>query len=313
MATTVTGKQNSASGLRASLLRARPLLGTLVQISARSDRLHGAELVWAVDGAFAAVARVHELMSFHHSTSDVSRINRAAHRGPVSVDRWTWEVLAAAQAVADASRGVFDICSGALLVRGGFLPGGTDDDAPMPATYRDIELLPGDMVRTHRPVTIDLGGIAKGFAVDRAVEALMGAGVTEACVNAGGDLRVFGCRAQAIRVRHPAAPGSLFAPLRLTSGALATSSGSPSRRLVEGRSFTHFADVRRSRLIDSSASVSVRAPNCMTADALTKVVMLADRDCADLLRRLHAAAMRIEADGAATMTEGFADGFVSVA
>jgi thiamine biosynthesis lipoprotein len=291
-------------GRAASLVRARPLLGTLVQISARSDGLDGAELGAAVEGAFAAVARVHGLMSFHDGTSDVSRINRAAQETCVHVHGWTWEVLAAAQMVAEASCGAFDVCSGAWLVRGGFLPGGTND-TPTPGTYRDIELLPNHGVRTRRPVTIDLGGIAKGFAVDRALDALVQAGVDEACVNAGGDLRVFGPRAQAIRVRHPAAPDLLLAPLLLVNCALATSSGGASRRRVDGRSISHFIDMRKRVLVDSECSVSVRAPTCMLADALTKVALLAPEQCAPVLARFSATALRIEADGRVDATEGF--------
>ena len=87
--------------------RARPSLGTFVEITARGDneaKLHG-----AIDRAFNAIARVDRKMSFHQPASDISRINREAFRRKVNVDSWTWRVLRAAQKLSGESDGIFDI------------------------------------------------------------------------------------------------------------------------------------------------------------------------------------------------------------
>src|SRR4029078_3725449 len=87
--------------------RARPSLGTFVEITARGDsepKLHG-----AIDRAFEAVARVDRTMSFHHAGSDISRVNCEAFQRNVTVDNWTWRVLRATQKLSPESDGLFDV------------------------------------------------------------------------------------------------------------------------------------------------------------------------------------------------------------
>jgi hypothetical protein len=121
-----------------------------------------------------------------------------------------------------------------------------------------------DHVRFRRPVTIDLGGIAKGFAVDRAVEALQKAGAISGIVNAGGDLRVFGEHAQEVQIRHPLYPGRTAGMVRLRDRALATSARYFAPALFDGRSRQPLPD---------EISVTVAARDCLTADALTKIAL----------------------------------------
>src|SRR5580704_14561335 len=173
--------------------RARPLLGTFVEIevagAARS------ELDAAIDAAFEAVARVHRLMSFHERDSDVSRLNREASLRPVKVHAWTFQVLEMAVEMHRLTKGIFDITVAPALQAMGLLPGLEGDAAIVTETrfFDAIELLPENTVRFRHPdVRIDLGGIAKGFAVDRALEALRGFDVSSGMVNAGGDLAAFG-------------------------------------------------------------------------------------------------------------------------
>jgi thiamine biosynthesis lipoprotein len=124
----------------------------------------------------------------------------------VRVHAWTWRVLARAQEFAVASRGAFDVAIAPLLSEWGYLPAHYEkDDA---ASYRDIVLPPGGMVRFLRPLAIDLGGIAKGFAVDWAVEALRAEGAAGGTVNAGGDLRAFGHEVEQIHLRDSANPAA---------------------------------------------------------------------------------------------------------
>src|SRR6266576_3797370 len=127
----------------------------------------------AVEAAFSVVAEVHRLMSFHEASSDVSRLNRAASNGAVLVHPWTCAVLEMAVEMNRHSAGAFDIGVAPALQRTGQLPGVSEalpSAASMP-TVEAIELLADNHVRfLHPSVLIDLGGIAKGFAVDRALE-----------------------------------------------------------------------------------------------------------------------------------------------
>src|SRR5690242_5027168 len=141
----------------ASIHRAQPWLGTIVEIAVAGPQ--GSDLDAAPDAAFAAVARVHRLMSFHDPASDVSRLNRAAAARPVRVDPWTWDVIATAVDLNRRSNGAFDIAVAPLLQAAGLLPPAgapcTHDAAPAP--HDAIELLSGQRIRFRHPtVRIDL-------------------------------------------------------------------------------------------------------------------------------------------------------------
>jgi len=242
--------------------RARPLLGTIVAIRAEATDA-------AIDAAFGAVARVHALMSAHSDAGDIAAVNAGAWRRPVTVDAWTFRVLAAALRIGRASGGAFD----PTLGRG--------------ATYADVELLPDRRVRLRRRARLDLGGIAKGLAVDRAVEVLRRWGAPAGCVNAGGDLRFFGNTPQVARVRLPSAPSLSVALPAAREQAFATSGAYFGGTHVDPR------DGRRLRL---RGSVTVSAHSCMLADALTKAVAAAGR-APGLLARFRARAYLVDGRG----------------
>ena len=252
--------------------RARPLLGTLVQIRVSGEDRDA--LAGAIESAFRTVARVHALMSYHRARSDVGRINRFAWRTPVRIHPWTHAVLREAQRVAGASGGLFDVSVARQLVARRVLPALRSARVPVRgASYRDIRLLPGFKVRLARPLLLDLGGIAKGFAVDRAVERLRAAGVHSGTVNAGGDLRCFGPRSERVHVRHPADPSLLLPLAELREGAIATSAAYFTRRRIAGREVSAQVHPRRPGFVPRD-SVSVAAARCITADAWTKVLLL---------------------------------------
>ena len=281
----------SCSKTSAELRRARPLLGTFVEIRASAPT--AAEAERAVGAAFAAVDRVQTLMSFHDPLSDVSRLNRRAGRS-VCVHAWTHFVLRRAQELHAATAGLFDIATAPALVRSGWLPG---DAAAVAATgtAADITLLAGHRVRFRRPLLIDLGGIAKGFAVDRAVAALRRHGATAGTVNAGGDLRIFGSAREPVHVRRPESPGEFQLLTTLQNSALATSAPYYAARLIGGRPCAPVIDPRHDRPSRQLFSVTVQARTGLLADALCKVVWLAGADAAaPLLRRYRATAWVIK-------------------
>jgi thiamine biosynthesis lipoprotein len=245
------------------MTRARPLLGTVVAV-----RADGGEP--ALRSAFAAIERVQALMNFHAAEGDVARINRARSKVTVAVHPWTFRVLRKAKEVSKYTCGAFDVTA----------PGSA-------ACHADIELLDGYRVRLRRCMRIDLGGIAKGFAVDMAVQALRRNGARHGSVNAGGDLRRFGRWDNPLRVRIPDAPWRSVVLPSLAHEAIATSGsyfgGGVNRGCTGGRvRLTH--------------SVTVCAANCMTADALTKAVALLG-PLTSLLERFSANAFAIGPDG----------------
>lgn len=261
--------------------RCRPLLGTFVEIES--------DLGPAIDLAFAAVERVQALMSGHNPDSELSQINRCAHRHPVAVSPWTLEVIECSLDWSRASDGRFDIVrAGRMALVCGGLPRHDDQPLPAEADWTAVQVRDG-AVTLARPACLDLGGIAKGFAVDRAIAALRTAGAAGGIVNAGGDLRCFGDCAWPISVVDPANRRPLVS-IDLVDAALATSAGLWGHDL--SLSFNHLPgrDVRWS-------SVTVRANSACDADALTKIVWAGASEASDLLRQHGAEAFAIRADG----------------
>lgn len=272
--------------------RARPLLGTIVDITAEGDTVLSA----AIEAAFAAIIEVQRLMSFHDAKSDVSRINDARPCEEISIDPHTFRVLRFARELSEISGGLFDVTTAPVLVANGFLPRPDKEVMPIDASYRDLLLLPGNRVRWRRKGWIDLGGVAKGYAIDCAIAALRLHCVMTGIVNAGGDLRCFGSL-QPIHVRYPEEPTMLVCLGLLSDAAIATSAGYFSRIDNGVRPIEPLVDPRRRHCANWNGSISVIAPDCMVADALTKVAALSPHSVPDILRHFDAQAVLIDRDG----------------
>jgi thiamine biosynthesis lipoprotein len=273
--------------------RCRPLLGTFVEVQAFG--INARDLQNAVEAAFLAVAQVNRLMSFHDPESDVSHMNCDANCKAVRVHPWTWRVLKSAQEFSHNSDGIFDVTMAGHLVRWNYLP---KYGARFPrGSWRDIILEANHHIRFRRPLLIDFGGIAKGFAVDRAVEVLERNGVTAGIVNAGGDLRVFGSASQLVYLRNPTQPKRAAGAVRLRERAMATSGIYFARPKNRGRCVSPMLDGRTCRPSCDLISVTVAAANCMTADVLTKVVFALREQSGPLLGKYSADAVLLEHNG----------------
>lgn len=285
------------------LRRARPLLGTMVEIQVAGSNEH--VLHQAISAAFAEVARLHCLMSFHEPGSDVYRLNSEAKDRPVEVAPETYQVLETAAALHAASCGLFDISIAAELVARRQLPdlhrvhaNGTRVSA------RDIELLPDRRVRFARPLLIDLGGIAKGYVVDQALAVLSShPEVGSALINAGGDIRVSGTACQSIHIRHPLVRNRLLPPIRLRNAAIA-SSAADGALAIEALRGPH-ANPLQPDAPTRHAAASVVSPTCMLADGLTKVVMAGGPESASVASAFGSAAMTIDWNGTIRRTASF--------
>jgi thiamine biosynthesis lipoprotein len=245
-----------------------------------------------IDAGFAAVAEIHSLMSFHAAASDVSRLNRDAATRPVAVDARTLEVLRAALEFSRVSAGTFDVAVAARLVEWGLLPAPALARLPdRNASWRDIELLDDGRVRFHRPLWIDLGGIAKGFAVDAAFARMALGPEVQVVVDAGGDLRTAGPEGEVVRLAAGPSPDGRLPMLRLQDGSLASSGGPEAIHRQGTRRRSPHVDGRRRRASPLGRFVSVLAPHCVIADALTKIVMARGANAADVLGRYGATAL----------------------
>lgn len=266
------------------IVRAKPLLGTLVTIQAEASA-HDPGSIAAIEAAFEIMAHVGTVMSAHNSDSDLGRMSRAVVGQVLALDVHTICVLKASQYWSKLSAGAFNPVKAAqILVRKGLRPGLLSGGALAPA-LAGLEILSTTQVRMSGPVLIDLGGIAKGYAVDRAIEVLAQHGVSHAIVNAGGDLRVFGEKTVGVEVRHAAHQlrDRVFLRVRrLQQGALATS--------VAEHADTEFVQTVPSRR-HAWRNATVMARDCMTADVLTKWALQSSILCPQLraaMRENHA-------------------------
>jgi len=212
-------------------------------------------LVHAHEAAFSAMAEVQSQLSRFEPASDVARFNALRANESLTVGEHALAVLAAARLLADQTGDAFDISLGTG-----------------PHGWR----VEGDRLHKLKDgVTIDLGGIAKGYAVDRAVDALIAADCKAGWVNAGGDLRAFGDIDLPVTLRDEYG-GGVRSFARLRDGAIATSRFGSSAR----------STLASPRAVE--AHVSVAAPLCLWADALTKVLSISGDTAHPLLALHHA-------------------------
>jgi thiamine biosynthesis lipoprotein len=258
------------------------IMGTSIHVELWHDEAHAAAA--AIDAVMAEMHRIDALMSPFKESSELSRVNRDAAHAPVAVCAELFALIERSIAFSELSGGAFDITyasAGRLYdYRRGIRP---DDDRLAAAVraigYRHLEL--DRAARTVRfaqaGVRIDLGGFAKGHAVDNAAAILVRHGVRHAAVSAGGDTRLVGDRRGrpwTIGVRDPRRPDRLVALLPLEDVAVSTS-GDYERYFDDGAERCHhLIDPRTGRSPHAVRSVTVVAPDGLTSEALSKTVFV---------------------------------------
>lgn len=250
------------------MIRCKPLLGTFVEIMTEDEDRSPK----AIAEAYLAMEKVQSLMGFHNPESELSLINAKSYLEPIRIHPWTAEVLTIAQEIHRQSNGLFNCGIGHRLVEAGLLPRHCSLSDHAFGGIEDLQLIEPTLVQSLLPLCLDLGGIAKGYAVDKATEVLISNGILTGLVNAGGDMRVFGNKNQAIQIRNPCKPIELIQIGRMQTGAIATSSLYFSKR--DTKSISFMVNPLNQKHIEFSNSYSVIAKECVYADALTKVVSI---------------------------------------
>jgi len=256
--------------------RSEPLLGTFVTITVYGEnRVQGNT---AVSAAFEEFRRIDGLMSIHRADSELSRLNARAAAEPVVVSPDLFRVLAKAQEIADLTEGSFDITIRPLADLWGFiwkeyrLPTDEQLKAVLPRVNHRLVHLDAEKRTVHfLGVSLDLGGIAKGYAVDCAVEKLQSSGVTNAMVKAGGDLRVIGVPPGKtnwiVQLEDPRKEGRRSKVL-LRDAALSTSGNYENYFEIDGVRYSHILNPRTGMPVQGIAACTVIAPTCMESDAM---------------------------------------------
>ena len=268
----------------------RRVMGThLAMVAFTTPTVNEAAVHQAFDAATKEIERIEQLMTTWRPDSEISRINAAAGKEAVAVSQETYDVVAASIHTSQISSGAFDITFESLHGLWKF----DEDLDPHPPTaaqikaklplldYRHIRLdAPKHTVYLDRAgVKIGLGGIAKGYAVDKASRVLLDAGIDAFFVQAGGDLFTHGRKpdgkAWAAGVRDPRGPeGSYFAMLDVTDHAFSTAGDYERSYVVNGRRYHHIIDPRTGYPATASRSVTIWAPTALVADELDDAVFI---------------------------------------
>lgn len=287
--------------------------------SACHVRLAGVAAATARSWAAQAIAEVHRIehkYSRYRSDSIVSRINTAAGQGtPVTLDTETADLLGFADQLWRASDGLFDITSGVLRrawdFRAGRLPEPAQVEALLPLVgWADVAWSRESIVLPRAGMELDFGGFGKEYAADRAATVLLALGATSGLVNLGGDLRVLGPRPDGspwhIGITHPRQPGAVIASLPVHQAALATSGDYERYLEVAGRRYCHILHPRRGWPVAHWQGISVLAPACLAAGALSTIAMLHEAGAEAFLQAQGVPYLAIDAQGCLTQV-GAAD------
>jgi thiamine biosynthesis lipoprotein len=240
-----------------------------------------------VDAAFSEIKKLDNLLSDYNPKSEISEINNMAGKKAVKVNPQVIEVLEIAKNIASETGGVFDPTIGALTI-GVYKFGRESDDEPnienidkakSLVNYKDL-IIEGDSVYLKRKgMMIDLGGIGKGYAVEKAVTVLKERGIKRGVVSLSGDLKVFGSELE-IAIKNPWSPGAI-ATFKTGSGDLAIStSGSYERSVnIQGEVYHHLIVPESGKPGSNFLSLTVVLKGSSTlADAYATALFIMGKD-----------------------------------
>jgi thiamine biosynthesis lipoprotein len=262
--------------------REEAIMGTRIAVQLWSD--DQMQAVNAIDAVMADMHRTDALMSTYKPESQLSAVNAHAYERPVQVDADIIDVVTRAIEYSKLSDGAFDITYASV----GYLydyrkhqhPTDVQIKAALPGVdYRALQVDPdARTIRFLKPgMRIDLGGIAKGWAVDRGVEILRDAGIKHAMVSAGGDTGLLGDRRGkpwVVGIRDPRQQGAVVARIPLQDAAISTSGDYERYFEEDGRRYHHILVPGTGKSPDAVRSATVIGANATRTDGLTKTVFI---------------------------------------
>jgi thiamine biosynthesis lipoprotein len=268
-----------------------------------------AEAHRAADAAIADVVRIEAKYSRYRDDSVTARVNRAAGAAPVAIDAETAALLRYAQQVFDLCDGRFDITSGVLRRVWDFKakPARVPSKTSLAAVraligWQRVEWDDRSIRLPERGMEIDLGGIGKEYAADRAATICVEHGIAHGLVNLGGDVRAIGAQPDGtpwrIGIRDPRRDDSAIAVMEVTDGAVATSGDYERYFDLDGHRYCHLLDPRTGMPVSHWQSVSVVAPLCVVAGSCATVAMLLEARALPFLNAQRWTYLAVGPDGA---------------
>jgi FAD:protein FMN transferase len=256
-------------------------LGTQAYIELWSeDPQHAARLIAEVQAEFE---RINQLMSPYIASSELSLLNRLAAQQPVTVSAEFYQLLAQAKRISQLSNGAFDVTFASVGFYYDYRARKKPDAAQLQlarqyVNFHSIELLVNNQVRYSQPgVKIDLGGIAKGYAVERGIGLLAAQGIKYAQLTAGGDSRLLGDKhgkPWLVGIKHPRQDDKYAAQLPLADSAISTSGDYERYFIEDGVRYHHIIDPKTGHSASGLLSVSVLGPDTTQTDALSTTLFV---------------------------------------
>jgi len=258
-------------------------MGTMIEITLIGDDEEAANK--ATLQAFQEIKRIEILMSSWIDSSDITRINRSAGKEWVKVSNETLEVIKKAKEISELSEGGFDITIGPLAeiwrkAREEKVPPSTEEvkEKLDLVNFKNLKVdQEGRVFLKKKGMGVDLGGIAKGYAVDRGFEILKSLGYKNLIVNAGGDLRVGGLKNNqpwSIGIQNPRETQNILTRISVSDVAVATSGDYEKFFIYQGKRYHHIFNPRDGFPTDGCQSVTIVTKDCITADALATAVFV---------------------------------------
>lgn len=298
----------------------RPLMGTIVEITliGKNEALLSA----AAEAAFAEIKRLEGLMSHYREDSDVTKINNAAGKEPVAISNETMEVIEASLKASQITHGAFDISMGVLGKVWHFTK---DDKGELTSPSKEDvkKLLPlidyrqiiidkesNKVKLAKKGMKINLGGVAKGYIVGKAVEVLKKNGIKRGMVHAGGDMVVFNepdSPPWLIGIQDPRNKDNIIGTLKVSNTTVATSGDYERFFIKDGKRYHHIMDPSTGFPANKSMAVTIVTKDPTFADTLsTGIFVMGPVDGMKLIEGLpDVEGMIIGADGKLTMSSGF--------
>jgi FAD:protein FMN transferase len=296
--------------------RSQMLMGTLVFVTVVAEDVPAAQR--AAEAALKEIRRLEELLSTWIPTSELSRLNDVAGREPVKVSRDTMHVLMRSLEVAQLTEGGFNIAVGPAVqawsvTEQSRIPSEEQLDKLFPLV--DLSALQlneamGTAYLTRTGMRVDVGGIGKGFAADRAVEAMQVAGATAGVVALSGDIKTFGRmpdgEAFLFGIQHPRKETAVLATIELHDEAISTAGDYERFFERAGVRYHHILDPRTLQPARECQSVTVIAKDGVMADGLdTGIFVMGPKRGMELVERLpDVEAVIIDRDGSILVSSG---------
>ncbi len=266
--------------------KSRILMDTLVTITVVSNSRGNAEK--AIDAAFSEVKKLEKLSNFFSSESEISRINRNAGISVVKVSPDTSDVLEKALLVSEKTEGAFDVTMGPVIKLYDFYKKIKPEQSTINKNlwlvdYRDliIDRNKSAAYLKKKGMLIDLGGISKGYAADKAVETLKRKGINSGLVSVAGDIKTFGLkpdkRPWKIGIRNPRAEGQkddIMATIELRDMAISTSGDYERCFILDGKRYHHLLSPKTGYPAEECRSVSIIAKEGVFTDAFATGVFI---------------------------------------